>query len=98
MRRSQAISLPSMRRLSCRMALASPAGGGGGGGEWGGGRRRSCGALGAEGDGMIECQSEGVEIAQAAPAGHAFDTAIQNQRHLLLGQAAVRTQRRVESR
>mmetsp|Transcript_5274 Transcript_5274/g.19787 ORF Transcript_5274/g.19787 Transcript_5274/m.19787 type:complete len:465 (+) Transcript_5274:979-2373(+) len=45
---------------------------------------------------VVEQQLEGIEIAQPAPGGLGGDAAVEQQRHLLLGQAAMRAQRHVQ--
>eukprot|EP01136_Pigoraptor_vietnamica_P026131 Opistho-1_new@80849 len=48
-------------------------------------------------DDVVEGQIEDVEIAQPAPGDEALKLAVEQQRHLLFGQAAVRTQRHGEA-
>src|SRR5256885_17193617 len=48
--------------------------------------------------GMVQHPVEGIEVAPAPVGVEVLDAAIHHQRHRLLGEAAVRAQRRIEAR
>src|SRR5262245_19988146 len=79
---------PAMRIFSCRGAAARDSGSG----------NVALIFLAPAVSDMVEGEIENVEIAQASARRTRLDRAVEHQRHALLGNAAMRTQRRIEAR